>query len=796
MKSVITSAWFGVVMIVTILTWTPSCAAQAFYESIPEEAFLREWLVLGPYVAEEKNVAAVKRLQETDLLSDVGTESGIAPSANNTATYKEQTHTWKHIESGSDNIDLLQHVGNHEYAIAYAFATIQSPSEQTRLLSVGSDDGVRVWLNGELVHDNPTARALNKDDDVVAITLKEGDNRLLLKIANGIREWGFNCHLLTSDSAGRLLAAKAARGDSETVQMLLDAGADVNSRTWHGATAYHAAKMSGQAETIKLLEDRKADATVELPLDDFTHSVLAENADAEKPGTCVLIARDGKVVATHAVGMANLEDRVPITRQTRFRIGSVTKQFTAAAILKLQEQGKLNVDDLLSKYYPEVPNADKITLHHLLTHTSGLANFTDAPEFYATVAAPVSNEEMLDSFRDKPVEFQPGEKWKYCNTGYFLLGMIVEQVSEKSFDEFLRETFFAPLGMTHTGVHDARTIIEHEARGYGVDGTDGGIKKARAWDMTRAGGAGNIYSTVDDLFLWNEALFHGKVLSDESLKAAFTPVTVTGDESPMLSYGYGWVIDEFRGLRRIGHDGGLDGFLSRLIRYPDQNVTIVVFHNAMPPVAGLNPVNTADLLSAATLWRETKATASPTIALDVDPATYRDYVGFYRYGAGAIMEVSLDDNRLYAQLTGQPRFEIYPGGGDTFFWKVVQAQVEFLRDEEHKVTSARHTQNSVTFTAPRVAFERNVHLAPEVLDRYVGSYKYSLLQSMAIRRDGERLFAKMTLQPEYEIFPTSETNFQWLVVDASIEFLVDENGKVAAAKHTQNGSTFEVKKTK
>ncbi len=306
---------------------------------------------------------------------------------------------------------------------------------------------------------------------------------------------------------------------------------------------------------------------------------------------------------------------------------------------------------------------------------------------------------MIESFKNDPFDFSPGEKFQYSNSGYFLLGHIIAKVSEKSFGEFLQDTFLEPLGMHDTGVHMARAILKREATGYSY--TKDGSEKALDWDMSRAGAAGNLYSTVEDLNKWNEALFGGELLSEESLRAAFTPVEVEDDDGKM-PYGFGWILDEYRGLKRISHGGGLPGFLSYLLRFPDHDMTIAVLHNASPPVPDFTPSRVAIRLAEAYLWEEMKPRPRFEVAKDLDPQVFDDYIGRYEYGSGAVLTVSRDDDRLFAQLTGQAKHELFPTSEMKFFWKVATAQVEFLRDENGKVTSARHTQGGVTFEAPKM----------------------------------------------------------------------------------------------
>jgi CubicO group peptidase (beta-lactamase class C family) len=459
--------------------------------------------------------------------------------------------------------------------------------------------------------------------------------------------------------------------------------------------------------------------------------------------------------------------------------------------LKLQEDGKLSVDDKLSKFFPNFPRGDEVTLRHLLTHTSGIKSFTSKPDFYSTVTAFATQEQTIDSFKNEPFDFEPGAKMSYNNSGYFLLGAIIEKVSGKPFNDYLQETFFGPLEMHDTGVHSSSAVIKREATGYSYEG--GKLIKATNWDMSRAGAAGSLYSTVEDLMRWNEGVFGGRVLSAESLEAAFTPVKLDSGEEPMMPYGYGWIMGQYRGLKTISHSGGLNGWSAYLTRYVDQNMTVVVLHNALPSAPELEPGKVAELVADAFLSSEMKPRPKYEIDESVDPTTFASYVGRYDF-MGAVMDIALDGGQLTAQLTGQPRLPIYPLGGDKFFWKVVDAQIEFIKDEQGNVASARQSQGGMTLTLKRLADETVVDVDEKTLDRYVGKYEYPAIGVLTVRRDGGKLLAQMSGQPEYEIFAKASDVFFWKVVTAEIKFVADEEGKVEKIIHQQMGTTIEAKK--
>ncbi len=590
--------------------------------------------------------------------------------------------------------------------------------------------------------------------------------------------------------ADRLIAA-AAKGDQNTVDALLDAGVAVDQTHRSGVTALHAARVNGRIAMAKHLIERGADAARQPPawqtiVEKRIQSMLPESS----PGVVILVARNGEIEYQAGFGFASLSDDVPAARQTKFRIGSVTKQFTASAILKLQEEGKLSVSDTLAKYFPDFPRGDEVRLHHLLTHTSGIHSYTSKPNFIRDVGSRITADALIASFQDDPYDFDPGTAWSYNNSGYFLLGEIVAKVSGKSLGEYLTDTFFTRLNMHDTGMHDGRKILKHEALGYSWE--ENQLVKALNWNMSRAGGAGALYSTVGDLQRWNQALFGGQVLSADSLKKAFQVVDVS--KSAGMPYGYGWTISKQRGLKTIGHGGGLNGFLSHLVRFPDQNLTIVVLVNASAPPPGLNPGGISSRIAQYILWEEMDPAPTHTIDASVTAKDMAPLVGDYDYGS-AVLTVTQDGRRLFAQMSGQPKAEIFPRSKTEYFWKVVDAQVTFEFDDKNQVVRAIHQQNGAMIKAPRMKTRKVVTVEPKLLDAYVGKYDYGAKTVvLTVTREGKHLFAQLTGQPKFEIFPKSENEFFWKIVPAEVTFVKDDNGQVIKAVHRQAGKTINAPK--
>jgi len=390
----------------------------------------------------------------------------------------------------------------------------------------------------------------------------------------------------------------------------------------------------------------------------------------------VLIARDGTRVYAKSFGWANAEWEIPNAANTRFRLGSITKQFTATAVLRLQEQGKLKVQDGICSYLTPCPDTWKgVTIHHLLTHTSGIPSYTGSPEYGKTMMMPKTQEQMVAGFRDLPLEFQPGEKFKYNNSGYFLLGQIIEKASGQKYEDFLRSEIFAPLDMTDTGYDWAEPLLSRRAAGYSR--RDKGLVNAPYLDMQQPFSAGSLYSTVDDLLLWDRALYTDRVLPAAAREAMFTPFKD--------GYAYGWAITPpdkaASGKRQVGHGGGINGFSTMITRVPDDGMLIVVLGN-------VDNVNTGGIARdlASMLYGKPYQTPVERTAVTVTPDVLASYVGRYQIAPQFVIAVTLEDGQLMTQATGQGKVAIYPESDSRFFLKVVDAQLTFSRDDQGKVS--------------------------------------------------------------------------------------------------------------
>lgn len=301
----------------------------------------------------------------------------------------------------------------------------------------------------------------------------------------------------------------------------------------------------------------------------------------------VLVSEHGKIIFKKGYGLANMEWNIPNKPDTKFRLGSISKQFTALLIVKLAEEGKIKLDVPITTYLPDYPKAtgDKITIHHLLTHTSGIPNYTSFPNFFKDKSRnPFTPQDFVKTFQDLPLEFTPGEKFNYSNSGYFLLGYIIEKITAKSYEQYLQETILTPLKMTNTGYDHSDVILKNRAAGYEKRGK--AIINASYIDMSIPYAAGSLYSTVEDLYLWDQALYTNKLLSPAYMDLLYKPYIRTGDEA----YGYGWFLGEFANgkdkLKVIEHGGGINGFNTIISRLPADKNLVVILNNTGGTVLG------------------------------------------------------------------------------------------------------------------------------------------------------------------------------------------------------------------
>jgi CubicO group peptidase (beta-lactamase class C family) len=304
-------------------------------------------------------------------------------------------------------------------------------------------------------------------------------------------------------------------------------------------------------------------------------SLLEVKYQPDMPGAVFLVSKKGIVIYRKAFGQANIELNVPMNPENVFQIGSMTKQFTAIAILMLLEQGKLKLDDEITKFIPNYPtNGNKITIHHLLTHTSGIKSFTRMKSIRNIAKEELTPVELIDFFKDEPMDFNPGEQFKYNNSGYVILGYIIELLSGKTFSEYIEQNIFQRLEMHSSRFASHSNIIKNRASGYHYK--KGYINNTYI-SFSIPFAAGSLMSTVDDMFKWQKAITNNILISDSTKKKAFTNYCLNNGEN--INYGYGWHLKRINGVQSIEHGGDIFGFKSMGVYVPVKDIYIIGLSN-------------------------------------------------------------------------------------------------------------------------------------------------------------------------------------------------------------------------
>lgn len=394
------------------------------------------------------------------------------------------------------------------------------------------------------------------------------------------------------------------------------------------------------------------------------NKLFEPTANKPFPGASVIVIHHGKILLNQGYGLANIERNQPNTPLTVFRLGSITKQFTAMAILQLYDKQMLQIDDNVEKYFPGTLNGNKITIKNLLTHTSGIT-------------------ESLD----KELAFTPGAQISYSNAGYNLLGKIIEKVSGMSYEKYLQENIFKPLGMNNTGYEHPDIKVGNFATGY-IISYNGSYTDIGESDVSGAFSAGALYSTAEDIFRWDQALYTEKLVKASTLNQAFSQATL--NDGSAIKYGFGWMVSQWRGIKEVGHGGDITGFNSYIARYPDEQFTVIVLSNIemRPP----GPIPDAGILAhkIAEIYLADKISATKEhIAISLDPKILDSYTGQYKWinaskswieASGEFLTIYKKNNQLFGK-SKVGEIEINAEGDNQFFMKD-NSTIRFLIEKD------------------------------------------------------------------------------------------------------------------
>jgi CubicO group peptidase (beta-lactamase class C family) len=389
----------------------------------------------------------------------------------------------------------------------------------------------------------------------------------------------------------------------------------------------------------------------------------------------VLVARGGEILLNKGYGLANREHGASNTPQTVFRIGSMTKPFTAIAIMQLAEAGRLSVQDPLSQYLPDFLNGERIRLHHLLSNTSGIEDYIIMPEYAKIMKLRVTLDDLFAFFRDKPLQFQPGEGFGYSNSNWVLLGYIIERITGKPYASVIGERIFEPAGMAHSGYEWEVPVIKGRAAGY--NDTGAGIVHAELIDESTMHAAGALYSTTEDLYRWDRALYSPALLKPETFKTMSAAV--------WEHYGYGWELYTLHGHRAVAHSGGIPGYVSNFVRFVDDDAVVIILSNLG---SASFPQMTEGL--AAILFGAPYQLPSAYTFVEVNAAVLADYEGEFDatyFGRTSRLRFALEGGKLVMRVWGLPDSVLSPLSESKFYARSKgDVEMTFVRDAEGRVT--------------------------------------------------------------------------------------------------------------
>lgn len=535
----------------------------------------------------------------------------------------------------------------------------------------------------------------------------------------------------------------------------------------------------------------------------FVDSIMNASYKADGPGAVILIAKKGIPVFRKAYGLASLELNVPNKPEYIFRIGSMSKQFTAVCVLKLAQEGKLNLQDDITKYLPDYNTHGRhITIENLLTHTSGITSYTEKKDFASAMMIDFSKDSMVKFFMNDSLLFEPGTDWSYTNSGYMLLGLIVEKVSGILLNEYLKKIIFTPLGMVNTTVGSYDSVVINSASGYESAGY-GKFKPATylSWNWPYA--AGEIVTNVDDLLKWDNALYTDKIVKSEWLEKAWTTFLLPNRQ--ITNYGFGWTVGNYQNLKFVAHGGGINGFLSDGIRIPAQQIYVVILSNA----TSKSPSDfSSDIALRVAGQLETKFTF-----IAINKKALEEYSGVYAmHRLGGRISTNSTDEKMYRYLTikDDTLFSQSKGGSknpllhiskDLFAFKNSNTYCRFNRNKIGTVVSLEIYSKTIQYGPNELEPKTDIPLPKEKqavtidsnkLGELKGKYDFGGGFFILVSIEGNKIYIHPTGQEKEEIFAENETNFFSKTVDANIEF-TKINGKVSGMILNQGGK-YEAKK--
>lgn len=524
--------------------------------------------------------------------------------------------------------------------------------------------------------------------------------------------------------------------------------------------------------------------------EDFTErarDMLGSIYTEETPGAVVVVSRDGEVVLNEAFGMASLELDVPMQADHILRLASVTKQYTAAAILALAEDAKLSLDDPLSKFLPNFP-VGGVTVHQLLNHTSGIKSYTSIEGYMDSerIRKDLTTEELVAVFADEPVDFAPGESWSYNNSGYVLLGAIIEQVTDQAWNEYIRERLLAPLGVDSTDAYPDSAVVEGRVPGYAGPADE--PQNASYLSMTQPHAAGALMSTAIDVDRWQRGLHGGEVLDDSMYQRMISADEVAADVRNAQSYGYGLMTADWMGHPVIHHGGGINGFTTFALWLPEERLSIVVLTNRAGPGWSTQDVT---LRLAGLAMDKPYPRELPELELSAEELAA--FQGTYRIDEETVRTLRVEEGRLISQRQGGAEFRVIPVEGDRLAFEESLSWFSVERGEDGTIEAIALHQGwggepeRAVRESDEVWERETAEVSEGHLQRLAGRYELMPDFILAVRVVDGAMEIQATGQPAVSMEAESPIKFFNNDIGADIVFDLPESGPATGLTLYQGG---------
>jgi CubicO group peptidase (beta-lactamase class C family) len=509
-------------------------------------------------------------------------------------------------------------------------------------------------------------------------------------------------------------------------------------------------------------------------------SLVAGQFPEDGVGTIIYLSKGDQLLYKNVFGKANIELNVAIQANNVFRLGSITKQFTACAILKLAEENKLAITDDICKYIPDFPEKTQvITIEALLTHTSGIKNYTGLGSFTeALKRQDLGPKQLIDLFKDEPLAFVPGSDYSYSNSGYVVLGYIIEKITGKPYGEYINDTIFKPLGMKDSYYDTSTGLIPNRVAGY--TNRNGHLENADYLSMTLPYAAGSLASTVEDIQKWYTALHDGKFLKSESLKKAYTSCKL--NDGRLTGYGYGWEIGNVQGSTSVKHVGVVNGFFTYAAYLPEENLSISILRNCDSPVD-------LDLLASKILAVQLQKPYG-YVPVEMKESELKAYQGIYVLTNGGEYSIRVQDGNLMYYYRGGKRTRLIPYKKDDFVLENSLSSFNFERDQSNQIIGFSIIGTGLPNKGKRkdkeIEMMRKINISLKLMQKYAGKYQFDKGPVFEVVLENNMLFGQVG-KDKKELVPFAKHKFFARDLDASIIFNVDVKGYIIGLTKIQNG---------